>query len=361
MNDLEKSILAVLVYYDIFDHPLTAVEIFKYLPSNEAPSAEVGGALPLRDEAEPRTEGRQANHSSIDKSRWPSGALGQRVSFLTVKKALAESAGLAGLVKKQNGVYFLTGRDDLIAERNARMKIAQLKWRRFRRLVKYLALVPFLQLAAAIGSITAYNTTPASDLDLLVIMQTGRFWLARVLAAALTETLGARRHGRLIANRLCFNCYLTERSLNVENEARLHYFLSAQGYSRLMPLLENQTNTYERFISQNDWLKNQLNGFPWPMDQTAHRARRPWLSEKIRKGLETALGGRVGDWLERKTGEWQFKRINQKNSNNPSDEIYVDEQCLMFHPQAKSLETTRLFNTKMNRLIGHPTYAVSQN
>ena len=31
LNFLEKSILATIVYYDIFDYPLTGFEVFKYL------------------------------------------------------------------------------------------------------------------------------------------------------------------------------------------------------------------------------------------------------------------------------------------------------------------------------------------
>lgn len=309
MTSLEKAIITPIIYYDLLDRPLTALEIFKYLP-----------------------------------------AIKPEVSFFKIRQTLASSDWLAERVETRQGLYFLKQRDGLMALRGDRLKLAQLKWKKLRALVKRLALVPFLKLVAVTGSLTAYNTQPSSDFDLLVVAQNGRLWTARTFLTALTAALGIRRHGQATRNRLCLNCYLTQAGLEIKHAAKPHDFHSAQEYGRLTPVLEITAGLYQQFLTQNGWLKDFLAVYPWPNFIGAKKITPSRFLSHLRRIAEWLLNGSIGERLEKTFGRWQGRRIRQKNENQPDDQVYTSSTCLMFHPHSKSYQLLQLFNQRLASL-----------
>ena len=309
MTPLEKAIITPIVYYDLLDRPLTALEIFKYLP-----------------------------------------ALKPEVSFFEIQQALAGSDWLKKHLTANHGLYFLAGRDELIAVRSKRLKLAQLKWKKLKNLIKKLTLVPFLKLVAITGSLTAYNTQPNSDFDLLVVAQNSRLWLTRTFLTGLTGLLGIRRHGQITRDRLCLNCYLTQGDLEIKQEAKPRDWHSAQEYGRLTPVLEIEPGLYQKFSAQNSWLKEFLLSYPWPSFIGANKISPDYWLSLTRQIIEWGLGGSMGNWLEKVLGRWQSQRIRQKNENQPADQIYISPTCLMFHPHSKSYELMQIFNKQLASL-----------
>jgi len=311
MIQTDRAILAPLIYYDLLDRPLTALETFKYLR-----------------------------------------AKGPEISFFGVWQELKKSSTLKNHLQRKNGLHFLTGRETLMPIRQKRMKLAQLKWKKLKRFSKYLALVPFLRLVAVTGSLTSYNTKEQSDWDLLIIIKKNRLWLGRLLLTLLVGALGKRRHGNLTQNKICLNCYLTEENREITAEAKPRDFHAAQEYGRLTPILEANKVIYANFINANSWLNNFLKNYPWPNSHGAKKIQPPIIFIRLRQITESLLGGRVGEALERATAQWQNKRINKKRQNEQPglDQIFVSNDCLMFHPQSKSDKLMKEFNLKMTRL-----------
>jgi len=309
MDNLERAILSTLVYYDLLDRPLTELEIYRYLLNTN-----------------------------------------QKVSFFEVSKVLAGIVQTKKIEASQ-GLYSLSNRSYIIKIREKRLKLAQLKWKKLKRLARWLTLVPFLRLAAVTGSLTAYNTRQESDFDLLVVTKKDRLWLTRTLVTALTGLLGIRRHGQSTQDRICLNCYLTEDSLEIKPEAKPRDFHSAQEYGRLTPLLEIKKGICQEFLQKNSWLSQYLNFYPWPNKETAKKIKPNSILSLIRTVAEWLLDDEIGDWLEKKLGIWQTKRINQKPNIEPADQIYIDHQCLMFHPHSKSYQLMQDWQTKTFNLI----------
>lgn len=309
MTPLEKAIIIPIIYYDLLDRPLTALEIFKYLP-----------------------------------------ALKPEVSFFEIQQTLANSDWLKKHLTASHGLYFLTGRDKLINLRSERLKLASLKWKKLRGLIKKLTLVPFLRLVAITGSLTAHNTQPDSDFDLLVVAQNNRLWLARTFLTGLTGLLGIRRHHAITRDRLCLNCYLTQDGLEIKEEAKPRDWHSAQEYGRLTPVLEIERGLYQKFSAQNSWLKEFLSSYPWPNFVGAKKIKPSRLLSLARRVIEWALNGSIGKRLEETLGQWQSRRIRQKNENQPADQIYISPTCLIFHPHSKSYELMQLFNKQLANL-----------
>ena len=117
---IELAVLSTVMYYDVFDYPLTAQEVFNYL----------------------------INPARIHKTH---GGIGDiRLNEVTVElKGLLDS----GLIRRERGLHYLKGRDGICELRIEKNKIADRKWKKFSKLVRYLSAAPYLEGVFASGSL----------------------------------------------------------------------------------------------------------------------------------------------------------------------------------------------------------------
>ncbi|MBL7053132.1 MAG: nucleotidyltransferase domain-containing protein, partial [Candidatus Portnoybacteria bacterium] len=158
MNDLEKSILSTLVYYDVLDRPLTGWEVFKYLQRPK------------------EFKVRPIERNLLNKV---STQLCRTLSLNNVLEALENSSELAKFINQKNGFYFLKNRGGIIKKRIERQKISDQKRKKVKRIVKFLQIISFVRLVAVSGSLAMNNTKEKSDIDLLIITKSGRIWTCR--------------------------------------------------------------------------------------------------------------------------------------------------------------------------------------
>ena len=91
MNELEKSILNTIFWFDIFDFPLTAREIYRYNFQFPIPNFQ----------------------------------------FSDFKEILEKSEELKKYIEKKYGFYFLKGKDNLVEIRKNRYLIAEKKYKKW--------------------------------------------------------------------------------------------------------------------------------------------------------------------------------------------------------------------------------------
>ncbi len=301
-----KPILATLVYYDILNRPLTSVEIFKYLAA---------------------------------------GANQKR--FFSLLAELEEEVKNNFFCQK-TGLFFLKNRENLIQEREKRLKISQQKWSWLLKSAKILTLAPFIRLIAVTGSMSADNPQKNSDWDLLIVVKKNHLWTSRLAITFLCELLRKRRHKQLTNNRFCLNCYLTDQEMTITPIMKKHDFHAAQEYGRLVPVLEIEKGIYEKFIQANkDWLNQFLETFPWPYQFGSKTIKPQKILNIIRQLIELLLSGAFGQWLEKKLKKWQIKRILAKKRDDSRDQLFISDSCLMFHPQSKSFGILKIFNQNL--------------
>ena len=313
MTDLEKSILATLVYYDVLGRPLSGFEVFKYL---------------IRKNLE------------IDKD----------LTIGHILEALENSPELAKLISQKNGFYFLTGGQKTVKQRIERQKIADQKWKKTKRMVKLLQMIPFIRLVVVSGSLAMDNPKKESDIDLLIITRTGRIWTCRGLTTLFIHCLGQRRHGLLTKDRFCLNHYLTDQSLKIP----LASLYNAQTYAHLVPIWEadgREASKYNQFQKANQWLKDYLVFYP-QSQQGYLRQIKPNQSFAFSRRLrEFILDKRAGDALEYILRKVQARRISQDPLTYQSGGrvVFNDEQ-LEFHPDSPEKGILEKYNQKMKEL-----------
>jgi hypothetical protein len=249
---VDEAILKALAYADIFDSPLTAEEIWRFL------------ALPA-DSPE------------------------------VIRIAVTRLAR-AGVISDERGHYHLPGRDETVPARLERQRASADLWRRARGYVRVLASLPFVRMVAITGSLAANNCDLAADIDVLLVTRPGRLWVAVSLV------LGLRRLGVLASPKLCPNYVLSTRALTIA-ERDLYV---AHELARMVPLYGRRV--YEDMMRLNGWIAEYL---PNARHDLGHPPpeRLGWLLSFLKRLLERSLAGRLGDWFDRRARRWLVSRL----------------------------------------------------
>lgn len=310
MISLSKNILSTLIYYDILDYPMTAFEVWKYLGTIDGQVGEI-----------------------------------ETVKLGEIIKAL-ESKELEKSIEQLQGFYFLHGRSDLVEKRLEKNKLSEQKFKIIKKVVFWLRFLPYVRMVAVTGTVAMKNASKNSDLDLLIVLKRGRLFFGRTIVTALVHFLGARRHGKKIADRICLNCFLTDESLT----SRLQDQFSSSEYFFIVPLLGQKT--FATFQRENDWIKKfRLNFCPeeavnLKMLCDAGKAK------KVRNGLEKIFDLPIFNSLESRLEKWQTDRIaNDPRTKEAGSIIMADSEALIFFHHAHSLEMERVFQERLNEVL----------
>src|SRR5437016_7433376 len=161
---IEQAALRTVAYADVFDYPLHALEVHRYLHGTAATM--------------------EATEAALNRCSAPGGALCSR-----------------------DGFYTLHGREGLIALRDRRAAVANRLWPAALTYGRSIAGLPFVRMVAVTGSLAWHNVDTGGDIDYLIVTDPGRLWLCRLLVALVRRA--ARRDGV----KLCANYLISTRAL----------------------------------------------------------------------------------------------------------------------------------------------------
>ncbi len=315
MTELRNPILATLVYYDILNFPLTLIEVYKYL----------------------------VNPSRLSLANQPT-------KDLQLSDIQEELEGLTrlNLVNQKNGFYFLPNRQDLYGLRIEKMKLADQKWKKFLRVVWWLQAAPYVRGIFASGSMAMNNTEPESDFDVLMIIKSQRLYTARLLLLGLTSFMGTRRKPyELIApDKLCFNHYLTEDSLQVKHDS----LYNAQSYAHLKPVFVSK-DVFDKFFSENRWINKYLFNFQPSYDFLRRSIKRNSFLLFIAKIIEKILDTKLGEWVEYRAKVYQQNRIKKNPiTYDGGGRVVFNDHELEFHPNSFEKFLINKYNHAIKKL-----------
>lgn len=281
---ITQEIVKVVVFFDMFDFPLTLLEIWQ--------------------------------------------GLAIKCGFEEVREALR--AGAEGIEEKK-GFYFLGGRAGLFEKRLRQYDLEQEKFKIARRSARFLKAISGVKMIAVCNN---FSYKKESDIDLFIITESRRLWLTRFLVTVFVQLLGLRRHGLKIANRLCLSFYASEEALDLnglrlgEDDVYFNYWLLD-----LMPIYDSG-NTLERFRQKNQWLKKSLPNAAMPLPVPRYlvedgRILRPF--KRIDRFLwQSFLGGAL-EALVRKIQKSKMKRNKKSHMNDKGTGVVISGSVLKFH------------------------------
>ena len=255
---LERAIVEAVAYADVFDYPLTADEVHRYL----------GGVAASR---------------------------------AGVRAALSKGRLVPRLLSHSGRFYTLPGREAVVEIRRQRARLSETYWRRAVQYGRLIAGLPFVRLLAVTGALAMDNVAD-DDVDYMIVTEPGRLWLCRAMV------VGVVRWAAVRGVKLCPNYFLSETAL-VLSERNL---FTAHEVAQMVPLAG--WDTYDRFRRLNRWTEWFLPNASGPPRRVAASVPR---GRHVRRLAEAALRTRLGGRLER----WEMQRKIRKLTQRGVDHV----------------------------------------
>jgi hypothetical protein len=255
------AITRTVAYVDVFDYPLTAEEIHRYL---------IGVAVPAP----------------------------------IVYHLLTTDATISSSLTERDGYFALAGREQIIELRQKRRRIAMRLWPHAIRYGQRIGALPFVRMVAVTGSLAVDNVVPDADIDYLVVTEPGRLWLCRAFTILIVKR--AARQGVP----LCPNYFLSTNALKFADRN----LYTAHELVQMVPIFG--LDIYERMLALNDWTVEYLpNAHANPAEEPSTTLSTP--RRLLRAAAETTLRTPPGGWLER----WEMKRKIIRFSEEADDDV----------------------------------------
>lgn len=291
-NMLSEAILKTIVYFDIFDYPLTPIEIWRFLYQESA-------------------------------------------SLSEIIVALENNERLKTILETKNGFYFLKGREGIAQMRIQRAQQAMKKWKITQKAASLLRFVPFVQFIAICNDLAYQNAPAKSDIDFFICLRRGRIWTGRFLVTALLYLAGLWRHNQKITNRICLSFFITDETLNLEpllKQPADPYF--AFWLATLWPIFDQQV--FQKFFQANAWLQNYFPDLQTILTHPQWSIQDSAGSYWWRKMGERILGSKIGDYLEKFFRWFQIKKMCKTKKCKPEQltrgtDVIINDEILKFH------------------------------
>ena len=309
-NILKKAIIKTIVFFDLFDYPLTAPELWQYL--------------------------------------WLPGG-GGNITEADIVPALAD---LAGIVEMRNGFYFPTGRQEIIDKRKLSRAWAEKKFRIARRLAGCLKYLAGVKMVAVVNSVVLGSVKQDSDIDLFIVTARGRLWLVRFIVTLFAQFLGIRRHGRHISDRLCLSFYVTDDQLDLSavrypTDPYFYYWLAT-----LQPIYDD--GCYDKFIAQNQWSLDRLPNFSAKAIGPKILIRDNWFSKLFKTIDGWCFYSFLGESQEQLARAFQKRKMARNLSSlagEPDSRVIITDTMLKFHESDRREEFRQRWEDGYNLIL----------
>ncbi|MBM4402332.1 MAG: hypothetical protein FJ044_03750, partial [Candidatus Cloacimonetes bacterium] len=121
-----------------------------------------------------------------------------------------------------------------------------------------------------------------SDIDVLIVTQKNRLWLARLLAIILMELKGVRRRPNQVTplthqDKFCLNMFISKESLELPRKD----LFTANEFARMKTVWEKE-NTYQSFMQANHWIQNYLPNWKPNIKSSKFKVQSSKLSSKLK-------------------------------------------------------------------------------
>jgi predicted nucleotidyltransferase len=254
---IRRNILAALAYFDMFNYPLTYSEIYLFLAEKHC-------------------------HSELNEA----------LNCLVGNKTIYQF----------DQFYSLKNDHQLITRRAKGNKKAAEMINKAKDVGSFLIKFPYVRGIGISGSLSKNFADDKSDIDLFIITEKNRLWVARTLMHCFKKFtfLVNRQH------HYCMNYYIDEQQLQISEQN----IYTAIEVNTLIPL--EGDIMFEKFYAENTWTRNLLPNKSLRVS-TAKPLRAHFLKSLIESLLNNKAGNALDNLLMRITaGRWNQKTLRKK-------------------------------------------------
>lgn len=285
LSELQTAIIKTIIFFDLFSHPLTAYELWRYL--------------------------------NIE------------VSFEDLE---SESRSLfkKGLLAMENGFYFLPGKAGLIKVRHDRYHFTNRKIKIALRAVRLFKIIPTVKFVALSNLIGRHNLRDASDIDIFIIAKKNRVWLTRFFCAGLMKILRRRPTPSSKRDKICLSFYIDEDHLDLSTltngpkDLYFRYWLAG-----LYPLFDHSFY-HHRLMLANNWLKTYLPNGDFILNNQAYRElANSWRAKVLNNNLVNQFFDLIEYWSQ--SIQWKIMPVELKKKVNLDSRVIIRDGVLKLY------------------------------
>ncbi|MBI2430256.1 MAG: hypothetical protein HYV29_15945 [Ignavibacteriales bacterium] len=201
---LSKNILKTVVYFDLFDYPLTAEQLFAFLPQNS-------------------------------------------VSVDVVKRTAEILVSKSELVKEREFFFLPTRKKDIVDRRTDEERYARRMLTIARLFSSFIKRFPFVRAIFLTGSLSKNVVDRSGDIDFMIVTAPNRVWICRTLLTAFRKIFlfGSKKY-------FCTNYYVTA---NGFSHQRRNLYAAIEVVTTKAVWNES---AFDEFQSSNVWTKEFL-------------------------------------------------------------------------------------------------------
>ncbi|MFA6098022.1 MAG: hypothetical protein WCV50_04450 [Patescibacteria group bacterium] len=306
MTAVEKAILSAICYFDVFDYPLTLMEIWKWLFFQE-------------------------------------GA--QKTTLAEVEEILQSSKLLGEKLETKNGFYFLRGREEIVNRRLERYRLAEDKYERAVRIIKYLRWMPFVKIIAICNTLAYSNSRREGDIDLFIITSPRRVWQARWWVTGFLKLFNLRPTLQKTQDTFCASFFIDKNNLNLEifkvaDDIYLPYWIV-----QLYPVYDE--GLYNDFETQNAWVRKKIPNWI-PASTVPRRTVAPagWL-KSVYTGFFTLLPESFF-----KKQQMHIMPEKLREAANKDTRVIINDGVLKFHDNDRRRLYYESWKKRLNQAYG---------
>lgn len=247
--------------------------------------------------------------------------------------------------------YMLPGDESLVEEHAVHYLESWSKLRRARRFVRLLSYAPFVRGFTIVNTLALDNTRKDSDIDIAVIVHSGRLWTARFFTIAPLKLLRVRPRKDATRDTICISFFVSDHDMCLESSANgpddVFWRYRVSVYRPVWEL--RGSGTWQKFYEANAWLKKDL-PFSQPVASDPHvEVHDRGLSRLLRGVQEWMLSGAVGDWCEKQIEKLQRRILPiqlRELEKAPGTSVVLNAQMLKFHSTDRRDEVQRAWQEK---------------
>lgn len=295
ISSLGKSIIKTLAYYDIFDYPLKAEEIYYNLGTNSVSLTEIENEV--------------------------------------------EQLCKIGITYNKNNFYLLRNNENFISRRLEGNRLAKKKLISAYRMTKLISKFPYVRAVLLSGSISKGYMEKDSDVDYFIITHPNRLWVTRLLLMLFKKVflLNSRKV-------FCINYFVDTETLEIEEKN----IFTATELATLIPIYGK--DLYDELYKNNIWIKKFYPNFPKRDNEILVNKNNLFIQNLIEKTLNNSLGDKLDDFAMNLFEKSNHKKYREYNSNDFQVAFKTSKHESKHHPKFFQKRVLEAFNDKLKSI-----------
>jgi predicted nucleotidyltransferase len=295
ISTLGKSIIRTLAYYDIFNYPLTADEIYFNLGTNHVSTNDISLEL--------------------------------------------ENLCSTGIVFSKDNYFLLKDNEEFIHRRLAGNKLAEKKLISAYKMSRFISYFPYVRAIMLSGSISKGYMEKDSDVDYFIITHPNRLWITRLLLMIFKKVflLNSRKI-------FCINYFVDSETLEIEEQN----IFTATELVTLIPTYN--ADLYNTMFDRNMWVNNYYPNFVKRATEKIYKNKRSLVKSVFEMTLNNILGDKLDDFAMKLFDK--SNRVKYRNYDTADFKIAfkTSKRESKHHPKFFQKRVLEAFNQKLKNV-----------